>query len=120
MPHYKTEELFEKAIELIKGKRLFFITDVITLLGIASSTFSSHFPVGSEGHTKICEAIEQERVAVKISLRSKWYNSENPTLQMGLMKLVSTDDELRRLTQSYNDNKSEHKGEITIVREIIE
>jgi hypothetical protein len=30
-------------------------------------------------------------------MRSKWYKSENPTLQMGLYKLIGTPEEAERL-----------------------
>jgi len=36
-------------------------------------------------------------------MRSKWYKSENATLQMGLMKLISTDEELRKLSMQHNE-----------------
>ena len=40
-------------------------------------------------------------------MRSKWYKSNAPALQMALMKLIATPDELRKLsmnTQAYEGN----------------
>jgi hypothetical protein len=35
-------------------------------------------------------------------MRSKWYLSEQPTLQLALMKLISSEEELRKLSMSHN------------------
>ena len=45
---------------------------------------------------------------VKTSLRSKWYKSENATLQMALMKLIVNDDERRRLSTTFMETKQHH------------
>jgi hypothetical protein len=42
-------------------------------------------------------------------MRSKWYRSENPTLQLALMKLVSTDEELRKLSMQHQVNEDFEK-----------
>jgi len=39
----------------------------------------------------------------KITLRQKWYDSDNATLQMALMRLVCTDDERRKLAINYTE-----------------
>ena len=46
-------------------------------------------------------------------MRSKWYKSDNATLQMGLMKLIGTEDEAHRLNGS--SKKVEHSGNQTVV-----
>jgi hypothetical protein len=37
-------------------------------------------------------------------MRSKWYKSNAPALQMALMKLIATPEELRKLSMQYNDH----------------
>ena len=119
MPHYKTDDLLEKSLELIEQHKLFFITDVITLLGMSSSTFYVHFPSNSEKYAQIADAIEKQRVAVKVAMRSRWFKSDNASLQMGLMKLISTPEERAALSHQHNENINQHSGEIKITREII-
>ena len=46
---------------------------------------------------------------MKISMRTKWYESDNATLQIGLMKLIADDDEAHRL----NGTKREVKHDTT-------
>jgi hypothetical protein len=35
-------------------------------------------------------------------MRSKWYTSNAPALQMALMKLIASPEELRKLSMTYN------------------
>jgi len=51
----------------------------------------------------IKEAIKKNRVKTKNSLKAKWYRSDNATLQVALYKLISDDDERKKLSQTYND-----------------
>ena len=50
---------------------------------------------------------------MKISMRDKWYKSENATLQVCLMKLIADEDEAHRL----NGTKREIK-DTTVDKEI--
>ena len=50
----------------------------------------------------------KNKVNLKVSLRSKWYNSDAPTLQLALMKLVASDEERKALSTSYMESKQEH------------
>jgi len=52
----------------------------------------------------IKEALTKVKTDIKVSMRSKWYKSENPTLQMGLMKLIGTDEERKKLSQNHTDH----------------
>lgn len=102
---YDTKELEKKAIEAIAKHRLFFISDIAPMIGISEKTFYNH-----QLHElqTIKEALTKNRIEVKSSLRSKWYQSENPTLQLALMKLISTDEELKKLAMQYTESKNTH------------
>jgi hypothetical protein len=43
-------------------------------------------------------------------MRSKWYKSNAPALQMALMKLIATPEELKKLSMSYTDNEVKVTG----------
>ena len=73
---YDTKELEKKAIEAIAKHRLFFISDVAPMIGISRQTFYDH---GLDKLDDIKEALTKNRIEVKSSLRSKWYQSDNPT-----------------------------------------
>ena len=98
---YKTEELFDQAIKLIKEKNLFFIEDVIALLPCAKPTFYDHFKIDSYEMNIIKDELENNRIAIKSSMRKKWYDSDNATLQIALMKLIGTDEERKKIGRAH-------------------
>ena len=102
---YKTEELFNTAIEQIKKNRLIFIEDIIAFLPCRKSTFYEHFPNDSDYYKRMFEELEQNRTELKVSMRSKWYKSNSPALQMALMKLIGNQEELRRLSMQHIEQK---------------
>jgi hypothetical protein len=117
---YKTEDLLQKAMEAIEKNKLFFIEDIIAYLPCHKSTFYEHFPNESDNYKKMLEALEKNRTELKVSMRSKWYKSNAPALQMALMKLIATPEELRKLSMQFiesentNINKQPVFGEISL------
>jgi len=104
---YKTEELYERAIDAIERQNLFFISDVVSHLGISTETFYNHFPLESKESKDIKEKIERNKVRTKISLRSKLHNSTSPTSILALYKLICTDEERKALSMQYNDHTTD-------------
>ena len=98
---YDTEILKQKAIETIKKNKLIFVEDVCAMLGIAKSTFYVHFPVGKDDSNELMNLIYENRQVLKNSMRKKWFDSDNATLQMALYKLCSTPNEHRLLQPAY-------------------
>ncbi len=107
---YDKEQLYKQSKEDIETHNLFWVEDVIAFLGIANSTYYEYFPVDSEESKYIKEALTKNRVNLKVKLRKKWEDSDNATLQMGLMKLISEDEERKRLSQTYQ----EHSGKLEV------
>jgi hypothetical protein len=104
---YKRKEIFDKAKEKITKNRLFFIEDIIAVLPCDKTTFYRFFPPECNEYNALKELLELNRVATKISMRKKWSESGNPTLQIALMKIICTDEEAHRL------NGSSLKADIT-------
>ena len=107
---YDTAILKEKAIEAIKKSNLIFIEDVCAMIGISKSTFYQHFQVGSHDSNELNAIIEKNKTSLKINLRKKWLESDNPTTQIMLYKLCSTDIEHRKLQQNYTDITSKDEA----------
>ncbi len=105
---YNTNKLKKQALKAIKEHGLYFIEDVIAYLPCSKPTFYDHFPNESDIYKSIVEELEENRIVDKVSMRKKWKDSDNATLQMGLMKLLSSDEERRRLSMEYR----EHSGTI--------
>lgn len=97
---YNTEELIKNALKAIAKHKLFFQSDVAPMIGISRQTWYDH---NLDKVDKIKEALIHNRIEVKSAMRSKWYNSENPTLQMGLYKLIGSEEEYHRLANTKID-----------------
>jgi len=102
---YKTEELLKTALKAIEKHKLFFIEDVVAYLPCDRGTFYGR---GLNKNDSIKELLDKNRIDVKVSMRNKWYKSDNATLQMGLMKLIGTEAEAHRLNGTVQ--KIEHSG----------
>jgi len=96
---YKYEDLEKQSLKAIEKYKLFFIADVTSYLPCSYSTFYDYKLHESDA---IKDALTKVKTDLKVSMRSKWYKSENPTLQMGLMKLISTKEELMKLSMNHN------------------
>ena len=105
---YDTQILKKQALEAIEKHKLFFVEDVIVYLPCSKPCFYDHFPVNSDEFNELNDKLYRNRMDVKTSLRSKWYKSDNATLQMALMKLIVNDDERRRLSTTFMETKQHH------------
>lgn len=99
----KTNEVKKEALKLIEDKELVFIEDVTSLLPISRATFYNYKLHEDE---EIKDSLAKQRTTLKVSLRKKWYQSDNATTQIALYKLIGTDREAHRL----NGSKLEHTG----------
>lgn len=106
---YDRVKIFEQAKEVIEKHKLFFIEDIVSFLPISKPTFYDFFKPDSNEFNDIKDLLEKNRVEVKSAMRSKWFKSENPTLQVSLMKLICTDEERKKLSMNHTDVTS--KGE---------
>ena len=108
---YNKEELYKQAIEQIREHKLYFIEDLIGFLPCSKPTLYDYFPIDSNEINTIKKELEDNRVATKIKLRNKWLESTSAPLQIGLMKLLGTDDEVDRLNGSRQKIDHTTKGE---------
>tara|TARA_R110000851_G_C12971931_1_gene555383 strand:+ start:160 stop:558 length:399 start_codon:yes stop_codon:yes gene_type:complete len=103
---YNKEKTLEDAKRLIKEKKLFFVEDIVALLPMSKTTFYDFFKVDSDELNTLKGLLEHNRVEIKSSMRSKWYKSENATLQVALMKIIATDEEAHRLSGTKQEIKT--------------
>lgn len=113
MMAYKTEELEKTALSAIKRHKLIFLDEVISFLPCSAATFYNH---KLEELESIKKALEENKIKGKLSSRRKWADSDNATLQIAYYKLLSSEEELRKLTGQFIDHSTggEKLNEITI------
>ena len=115
---YDKDKVYEQAKEAIEKHKLFFIDDIVAFLPIAKSTF---YEWKLEQSEQLKAMLEKNRIELKVSMRSKWYKSNAPALQMALMKLIANPEELKKLSMNYTDVTSNgHQLGATFERELLD
>ena len=97
---YKTSQLEDQSLKVIKEKSLIFIDDIVVYLPCNRATFYNH---NLDKLDTIKDALEFNKTETKLKLRTKWQDSDNATLQIALMRLICSDAERRKLAINYNE-----------------
>jgi hypothetical protein len=105
---YDKQKVFEQAKEMIVKHKLFFIEDIVAFLPISKTTFYEYYPPDTNETNELKGLLETNRIELKVSMRSKWYKSNAPALQMALMKLIATPDELKKLSMQYVESENKN------------
>lgn len=116
---YDKQKIFEQAKEMIVKHKLFFVDDIVAFLPIHKATFYEFFPPESEKSDELKELLNLNRVELKVSMRSKWYKSNAPALQMALMKLIATPEELRKLSMQFVESENTNKNTNFDIKELV-
>lgn len=91
---YNHKKLFDKAIEIInKEKSLYFIEDLIVLMGISKPTFYEHFPNDSDEYLIIKEGLARQRIEAKLRLRKDFEADTTIQGKKFLYNLISNQHE---------------------------
>jgi len=98
---YDKKKIFEQAKEVIVKNKLFFVEDIVAFLPCDKTTFYRFFEPESNEYNELKGLLDTNRTELKVSMRSKWYKSNAPALQMALMKLIATPEELRKLSMQH-------------------
>lgn len=102
---YDKDELIQMSLDAIEKNQLVFIDEVVTFLPCSRATFYNH---ELDKLDVIKDALNNVRTNVKTQLRHKWRDSDNAALQIGLMKLMATDEERKRLSTSFMETRQQH------------
>ncbi len=100
---YDRNKIYEQAKEVTVKNKLFFIEDIVAFLPCNKTTFYEFFPIESNESNELKRLLEINRTELKVGLRSKWYKSNAPALQMALMKLICSDEERKMLSMNHTD-----------------
>jgi hypothetical protein len=103
-----------KVIEIVDEFKLIFWQDVADKLGVSRPTVYAWFPVESDERKAIENAIQANKIAMKVSMRNKWYKSNNPTLQISLYKMLANKEEQQALSMQYIESKQTSEVKHTV------
>ena len=101
------------ALEVAERENCYFIDQLVSFLPISMSTFYEYFPATSEEMEDIKRVIDKNRIVTKTKKYKKWFESDNATLQIGLMKLIASEEEAHRLNGT--NMKVESNNTTTII-----
>lgn len=115
---YDKKELTKTALKVIEKEKLVFFSDLVCFLPISES---GAYKKKLHEVESIKAALYSNKQMKKRELRTKWSDSENATLQMGLYKLLANENELERLNNNKHkiesDNKHQVQGNINLIFE---
>ena len=106
---YSKKKLEEMALKAIKENRLTWHDEVIAFLPVTKGTY---YNKNLNELDSIKDAITNNRLEMKAKLKKKWFESDNPTLSIALMKMIANDEEWDKLNTQKSKNQTETTGSI--------
>lgn len=100
----KAKKYEEELLKVIKEKKIAFFDHCFGFTSFSRATAYNH---SLDNLDAIKDAINQNRVTAKNYMLNKWIASDNATLQISAMRLLSDSEEHQKLNQTYVDQKVE-------------
>lgn len=107
---YSKKKLEELALKAIKEEKLTWHDEIVAFLPCSKSTY---YNKKMEQLDTIKDAINHNRVEMKAKLKKKWFESDNATLSIALMKMIANDEEWDKLNTQKNKNENNNTGSIS-------
>ena len=102
---FNKADLFEKAKAVAIEHNLYFMEYVAAHIPCDKATLYRHIPINSDEFNALKDILDANKVKKKVQLLSNWEKEGSaPALQMGLFKLLANQDELKKLSLTYNEN----------------
>jgi hypothetical protein len=102
---YDKDEILKEATAAIEAEEhLFFIDDLVAYVACSRSSFYSYFPDGSDELDTLKELLKENKINMKVKLRSKLAKGEKAAEILALYKLIATDSERRALSMQHIDH----------------
>ena len=95
---YDKTKILKQAKEAIDKHKLFFIEDIVAFLPLSKPTFYDFFPLDSNELNDIKGMLEENKIKVKVSIRSKLHKGNKAPELIALYKLICTDAERKALS----------------------
>lgn len=97
----KANKYEEELLKVIKSKKIAFFDHCFGFTSFSRATAYNH---SLDKLDSIKDAINENRVTAKNYMLNKWIGSDNPTLQISAMRLLSDSEEHKKLNQKYTDH----------------
>lgn len=108
----KAKKYEKELLKVIKDKKIAFFDHCFGFTSFSRATAYNH---SLDNLDSIKNAINQNRVTAKNYMLNKWIGSENATLQISAMRLLSDTEEHKKLNQSYVESNNKNENKTTII-----
>ena len=117
---YDKKKIYQQAKEAIEKNNLFFIEDIVAWLPCDKTTFYRFFEPGCNEYNDLKTMLENNKIKTKSGIRAKLWKSDKAGELLALYKLIGTEEEHRRLSQTYVDqtNKEIPANEQDLTKEL--
>src|SRR5690606_29980458 len=113
----KAKKYEKELLKVIKSKKIAFFDHCF---GFTSFSRTTGYAFGLNDSDAIKNAINENRVTAKNYMLNKWIASDNATLQISAMRLLSDSEEHQKLNQSYIDHTTGGEKITKIERVIVD
>lgn len=113
----KAKKYEAELLKIIKEKKIAFFDHCF---GFTSFSRTTAYEYKLNESDAIKDAINQNRVTAKNYMLNKWIASDNATLQISAMRLLSDSEEHQKLNQSYIDHTTQGEKITKIERVIVD
>jgi len=103
------EKTYKKALKEAADPNVYFIEDVVALIGISKDSFYRLYPTGSDEYDAISDLLTTNRIKTKKKIRKKLSEGSKAPELIALYKLISTTEERKKLSSSYIDHTTNDK-----------
>ena len=90
-----------EALQVIKERKIFFFDHVFAFTSFSRATAYNN---GLDKMDSIKDALTHNRTSGVTYLLNKWISSDNPTLQIAVMRIIADENTRRSLNQQYIEN----------------
>jgi len=111
---YNTKKLYNQALKVIDEVEPYWIEQLVAHMPCSKPTFYDHFKLDSNEFNTLKGLLENIRINACLAQDKKWSESDNATLQLAHRKLIGSDEDRRKLSQTYTDVKLDGKQNIII------
>lgn len=110
----KAKELEKKALQILKDQKdIYFFKDLAIELGYSREWLNQ---LGVDKLDSIKSLLLENKQQMKRGMRNRWFESENPTLQVALYKMLADEEELSRLNNNMDVNLNSKGLEQVLVK----
>ena len=107
---YDKKQIYKDALKQSEDPDVYFVSDIVDLLGISKTTFYEFFPSESEEMNTFTANLRKNKGKTKAELRLKLKSGDKASEILALYRLIGTTEERKKLSSSFLDITTDGKS----------